>query len=84
MSVEPHDQWPRRITPHERLAPVLARGRQRDIGHETRPVPEIVAITRTRADCVYTKGFQSAHDKRNRQIAISLPRVRGYFEEEPT
>lgn len=49
------------------------RGRERVISHEMRPVPKIVVVTRTRIDVASTTG---------RQVKISLPRVKGFFEEE--
>lgn len=62
---------PRRAGPRERLAPKIARGRQRDLSHETRAVAPIEAVVTTRKDCQYQG---TGVDRRTMQI--SLPRVK--------
>lgn len=62
---------PRRAGPRERLAPKIARGRERDLSHETRAVAPIEAIIITRKDCQYQG---TGVDRRTMQI--SLPRVK--------
>lgn len=58
---------PVRRGPRQLLSPTIARGRQRDLSHERRPVPPIEATTVLRVD-----SMGMAH----RTIAISLPRVK--------
>ena len=58
---------PRRI-----LAPIIARGRMRDISHAHRAVPPIEAITVYRCDAAFL-GMRGGEGSR---VAISLARVK--------
>lgn len=67
--IDPNDFSRALPTPREKL--------RRHIAHcKERPAPKIEAVTRTRDDVYFICGMYPP------RVTISLPRVKGYFEEE--